>query len=243
MKEYKGPLGKFKFDENYFRLETGQLIYVGGFTGGAIMCEIPEGILDCSYMFAGNTRLLIAPCLPKSCICANYMFMDCTNLQTLPDINEALMESNDFDYTTMFAGCEKLKRLCTDVDTKKQIDVYECACERSTDFKEHLKKMRLLVLAENKVKESDYVQMHKYRLRIAKKLKLDLNANKRFVELPKSLHHSLLLDNAQTMEEEAASKILNPPKARKDSIKSQQMNEQQNAGTSPEKISLEGKHV
>lgn len=58
------------------------------------------------------------------------MFAGCSNLIVFPDINEALMETNeDFDYNTMFLNCDKLATLCISVNDNKSIVPYICACE------------------------------------------------------------------------------------------------------------------
>ena len=162
MKHYRGVLGEFSFDPNMFELQDGNLIYVGGTHYGCIKCQIPEGILCCDRMFANNHHLSVGPVLPKSCISANEMCKGCTQLVVYPDINLALMQSNEFDCTTMFEGCTKLEQMSIS-NANARIDPWVCACEYSTDYSQHVQNMQALVAAENKRREKMYSIRHPFK--------------------------------------------------------------------------------
>lgn len=242
MKKYRGPLGSFLFDENYFGLSNGMLVFTGALSDGAVPCALPEGLECCDNMFAGVLELRVAPALPKSCTSANHMFLGCKNLLTLPDINLALMNSNDFDYTTMFEGCTSLQELCVDVDTNEKLDPYICACERSSDFPQHVQAMQDLAKLENKIKDDDFKQMHRARMRVAEKLKITVDLSKSHVMLPTCLHHSLLLDlPIKTKNRVGKQKDPKPDTNLTADIKQQEStSEIQSDLSTPTKISLEG---
>ena len=63
LKYYKGPLGNFEYDDVEFRVFTyGVIKYIGKETDGTKI-KIPEGILDCSYMFE-TCNLITPPVIP-----------------------------------------------------------------------------------------------------------------------------------------------------------------------------------
>lgn len=157
---YKGILGEFNFDPQMFALQDGYLHYIGGTTKGCIKCKIPDGILICDFMFVNNKQLKVGPILPESCISANSMFEGCSNLVVFPEINSALMESEDFDSHTTFRGCLRLEKLCISILDNKSIDPYVCACEMSLAYPAHFAKMQKLIEAENKRKVEDWKLTH-----------------------------------------------------------------------------------
>ena len=162
MKHYRGVLGEFSFDPTMFELQDGNLIYVGGTHYGCIKCQIPEGIICCDRMFANNHQISVGPVLPKSCISANEMFKNCTQLVVYPDINLALMQSNEFDCTTMFEGCTKLEQMSVDTEGN-QFESWICACEYSEDYLQHVHNMRELVSAENDRRKRTYPLRHPFK--------------------------------------------------------------------------------
>lgn len=189
MLHYKGNLGEFSFDPKMFELQDDYLHYIGGTSRGCIKCKIPEGIKICDFMFAGNKQLKVGPELPKSCISANSMFKDCTNLIVFPEINAALMNSNDFDSRTMLAGCVKLEKLCVTIDGCKRIDPYVCACEWSLDYKEHLAAMQDLIAAENDRKIEDWKITHWLQMKFHPKD--DLEIRKQVPQFTTSGYHQI----------------------------------------------------
>lgn len=168
MKKYSGRLGNFIFDEKMFELRDGNLIYVGGTTKGCIKCQIPEGILICDKMFQGNKQLKVGPVLPKSCISADFMFADCINLVVYPDINQALMESDLFDWHTMFLNCTSLEKLSIDIINSRKVEPYVCACETSLDYQAHVNKMNAIIQSENQQQIEDWKVRHWLHMKMSK---------------------------------------------------------------------------
>ena len=168
MKKYSGRLGNFIFDEKMFELRDGNLIYIGGTTKGCIKCQIPEGILFCDRMFQGNKQLKVGPVLPKSCVSANFMFADCSHLIVYPDINQALMESDLFDWHTMFLNCTDLEKLSVDTNNSRKIEPYVCACETSLDYQAHVSKMNTIIQSENQQQVEDWKVHHWLRMKMNK---------------------------------------------------------------------------
>ena len=62
IKQYKGDLGNFEYDDREFKLKGGCLRYIGTETDGSKI-KIPAGITNCSYMFYGCTKLNYIKCL------------------------------------------------------------------------------------------------------------------------------------------------------------------------------------
>lgn len=170
MIEYNGELGKFTYDERFFLDDGDRLLYIGPTKYGCMVGQIPEGILHCDFMFAGNTRLKVGPVLPKSCISASSMFEDCTNLVVYPDINLALMESDEFDSRTMFAGCKALEKLSIS-EKNRRIDPYLCACQHSVDYEQHCTNVKECIERENQRREEQYNITHFFRNAIKKSIK------------------------------------------------------------------------
>lgn len=188
MKHYKGELGDFVFDPAMFVLKDGKLIYVGGTSEGMIKCTIPEGVLHCDGMFENNTHLRVGPVLPQSCVTANNMFAGCKNLMVYPDINLALMESDDFDSSTVFQGCSILESLSVD-DSGKSRSVWVCACEHSVDYAEHLHNMMVVITEENKRRELESRVQHPIQFTVARKSGVRFDACSNLLVLPKVAEH------------------------------------------------------
>lgn len=190
LKRYKGELGEFVFDTDMFTLHSGNLYYVGGIRDGCILCQIPDGILYCDDMFIGNEQLAVGPILPKSCISANNMFADCTNLVIYPDINLKLMESNEFDNTTMFCGCTKLQELSMTTDGRSQ-DVYVCACQHSVDYMEHLTHMKDIIASENLRRVEESKVQHFIRYAVAKKFQRPMDYKVQQIKFPTKISQTI----------------------------------------------------
>lgn len=93
-KRYKGPLGEFEFSTEEFEVTYKDtpfgwlevLLYRGTETEG-YKIHIPEGVVNCSYMFEG-TMLQTPPVIPVGVKNVNYMFANCVSLKRgalLPD--------------------------------------------------------------------------------------------------------------------------------------------------------------
>lgn len=78
------------------------LRYVGNETDG-LRINIPDGILDCKYMFC-KTNLTSAPIIPDGVEACTYMFWDCKELVTA----NIIMPDTVKDCGSMFAQCPKL---------------------------------------------------------------------------------------------------------------------------------------
>lgn len=110
---YCGILGEFDYDDTCFKfhtktelilkgilvLEDGYFIYTGKEKDGSKII-IPDGIIDCSFMFFDNTRLVSTPHFPDTVIRCNHTFRRCTSLKTINKLPKNCISSNN-----MFQGC------------------------------------------------------------------------------------------------------------------------------------------
>lgn len=183
--KYDGKLGKFSYDDSLFHLADDEscLKYIGSIKAGCMIGKIPEGVKICDHMFEGNHYLQVGPILPESCISANHMFRDCSHLKVFPDINLALMESDDFDANTMFVGCKDLIQLCIHVSEDgsrvKHLHPYVCACKRSRSYARHLANMEGRIGQYNNFMKEESKVLHpiKYWLHKKKNISEDFDAS------------------------------------------------------------------
>jgi len=85
IKTYKGKKGKFKYDDTEFQKQTNSTFrYIGKETDGAKI-TIPEGMTDCSYLFAG-CDIKTPPVIPEGVTNCNGMFDGCTKLKKAPSL-------------------------------------------------------------------------------------------------------------------------------------------------------------
>lgn len=124
MMSYSGPLGEFEYDPNEFKLFTVEhegeatsftiLRYIGSETDGRKI-NIPEGITNCSMMFASfgdygsglpEPTIRVAPALPKSAKSAFAMFSGCDSLE---DSSLVFSKNNKLrDARFMFSDCDSM---------------------------------------------------------------------------------------------------------------------------------------
>jgi len=98
---YHGKLGTFKYNNKKFQIVSDHLCYIGSETDGSKI-KIPEGILDCSYMFM-NSKIKTPPIIPEGVTNCEGMFARCTYLEIAPVIPD-----NVQDCGLMFLGCTSL---------------------------------------------------------------------------------------------------------------------------------------
>jgi len=101
IKQYKGPLGNFQYDDREFKLENNRLYYIGTETDGSKI-KIPEGIIDCSFMFM-NSNIVTPPVIPAEVTNCYSMFWNCYSLVETPVIPASVT-----DCGCMFNGCGSL---------------------------------------------------------------------------------------------------------------------------------------
>lgn len=109
-KRYKGPLGEFTYDSKDFELmyrytpigSIEILKYRGPEVEGDKI-HIPNGIVDCSYMFEKQS-LRTPPVIPVSVKIANYMFKDCVSL-----VRGALLPYGTKSASFMYQNCRSLE--------------------------------------------------------------------------------------------------------------------------------------
>lgn len=108
-KKYKGPLGEFVYNSEDFELMY-RYTPLGGFevlkyrgpeTEGDKI-RIPNGIVDCSYMFE-KLSVKTPPVIPVSVRTTNYMFKDCVSL-----VRGALLPYGTKSSSFMYQGCRSL---------------------------------------------------------------------------------------------------------------------------------------
>ena len=101
IQQYKGPLGKFQYDDTEFIEKSGNLHYIGTETDGSRI-KIPKGIINCTFMFEG-CNIVTPPTIPKGVTLCFGMFRNCKSLIKAPDIPEKTTNC-----CTMFYGCDSL---------------------------------------------------------------------------------------------------------------------------------------
>lgn len=105
LKHYSGSLGDFDYKDTDFCMvyydSACHLHYTGTETDGSKI-KIPEGIIDCKYMFA-NSNIITPPVIPDSVKSCRSMFEGCHRLVTPPVIPERVE-----DCLNMFYDCYSL---------------------------------------------------------------------------------------------------------------------------------------
>ena len=89
IKQYKGILGEFQYDDTEFVEKNGTLRYIGTETDGSKI-KIPEGILDCSCMFK-DCNIVTPPVIPAGVTNCHSMFYCCQFLKEPPVIPEGVI--------------------------------------------------------------------------------------------------------------------------------------------------------
>lgn len=115
LKEYVGEEGSFSYDDeefdfmdfNFGNKELSmhcehKLYYIGTETDGSKI-RIPEGIIDCSCMFA-TKELQTPPRIPNSVKVCDFMFALCKDLRKAPQLPDGMRQCN-----FMFFDCELLE--------------------------------------------------------------------------------------------------------------------------------------
>lgn len=117
-KRYKGPLGEFTYNSADFELAYRYTPFGGlevlKYRGSEIEGEkikIPDGIVDCSYMFE-KLSIRTAPVIPVSVRTVNYMFKDCVSL-----IRGTLLPYGTRSASFMYQGCRSLESCSALPDT------------------------------------------------------------------------------------------------------------------------------
>lgn len=108
LKRYVGEEGTFSYDDEEFgfmdfNLETEEfamhcehkLHYIGSETDGSKMIVIPEGIIDCSCMFA-TRELQTPPMIPNSVEVCDFMFASCKDMRKAPQLPPRRHEAVQF---------------------------------------------------------------------------------------------------------------------------------------------------
>lgn len=107
---YKGPLGTFSFDPEQFVVvkrrdgagrEVETLRYIGFERDGRLI-QIPDGIVDMSYMFE-HKSLMYPPAIPKSVKRAMCAFAGCISLAVAPVLPDGME-----NISMMLMGCRAL---------------------------------------------------------------------------------------------------------------------------------------
>lgn len=109
-RKYKGPLGQFVYNTRDFELidkytpfgRFDVLRYRGNETDGSKI-TIPNGIIDCSYMFEKHS-LQTPPIIPVGVRIVNYMFKDCVSL-----LRGAVFPHGVVSAAFAYQGCRSLQ--------------------------------------------------------------------------------------------------------------------------------------
>lgn len=106
MVDYKGPLGVFSYYPDDFEVRKKytpygalQILQYKGREVDGRKIHIPEGIRDCSYMFEGKS-LVSPPVIPSGVKRTNFMFLNCSSLQT-----GAILPYGVESSFSMYSGC------------------------------------------------------------------------------------------------------------------------------------------
>jgi len=103
VKRYIGKYGSFDYDDKEFELRGDFLVYMGSAIDGSKI-KIPEGITNCSWMFAGD-NIITPPIIPEGVTNCEGMFSNCVLLKKAPVIPESVKTC-----TGMFYGCDSLEK-------------------------------------------------------------------------------------------------------------------------------------
>ena len=136
LKKYNGPIGNFEYDDSEFRIDSyfGYLHYIGSETDGTKI-HIPEGIVDCGYMFYNCKKLKTAPTIPNGVKICKSMFSLCQNLKTASEIPGSVTDCN-----SMFFKCENLEIAPEIPNGVENCDFMFFKCEKLKTYAEHPRK-------------------------------------------------------------------------------------------------------